>query len=118
MKLLFTWVLLTASITLAHAHAFLDSAEPAVGSTLPQSPDEVKIWFTRELKTEGSAIKVFDASGVEVDLKAITVDPKNRFLMSVGVPKLPSGVYKVQWDAVCRGDGHHTASSYTFEVAK
>jgi len=115
-RFILTVALLISCVSLAKAHAFLDSAEPAVGSTIRQSPSVVKIWFTRELKAEGSDIKVFNASGAEVDLKSVTLDIKNRFLMSVPVPKLPMGLYKVMWNAVCLGDGHHTSGSFTFEV--
>lgn len=117
MKLRLLALFLLAGITAAHAHAFLDSAEPAVGSTV-HSPGMVKIWFTRQLKTEGSSIAVFNPSGAEVDGKTSAVDPKDRFLMSVAVPKLPPGLYKVGWNAVCLGDGHHTTGSFTFTVAK
>ncbi len=53
---------LLATATLAHAHAFLDHAEPRVGSTLAQPPSQVKIWFTEELEGAFSKIQVFDAA--------------------------------------------------------
>jgi methionine-rich copper-binding protein CopC len=36
--------------------------------------------------------------------------------MSVSVPKLPTGTYKVVWNAVCM-DSHHTTGTFTFDVA-
>jgi len=62
-KLVLTFGLFTACATLAEAHAFLDHAEPKVGSTVKGSPTEVKIWFTEELEGAFSKIEVFDAQG-------------------------------------------------------
>jgi methionine-rich copper-binding protein CopC len=115
-KLLFAIGFLTAGIDAAHAHAFLDSAVPAVGSTVQASPTEVKIWFTRKIVSAGTNIKVLDATGVEVDLKDDKLDPGDPFLMIVSVPTLKAGTYKVIWNAVCL-DTHHTTGTFTFTVS-
>ena len=107
--------LFTACATLAKAHAFLDHADPKVGSTVKGSPSVVKIWFTEELEGAFSNIQVFDAKGAEVDRKNVEVDPAHKSLMSVSVPKLPNGTYKVAWSAVAV-DTHHTTGTFTFEV--
>ena len=49
------------------AHAFLDHAEPAVGSRVPGSPPAVRIWFTEKLEIAFCKLQVFDESGKEVD---------------------------------------------------
>jgi methionine-rich copper-binding protein CopC len=103
-------------ISLAQAHAFLDHAEPRVGETLKASPTVVKIWFTRGIEPDGSNISVFDSQGLRVDQKSAKFDSDDQSLMCVSVPKLPSGTYKVVWNAVCR-DTHHTSGTYTFVVS-
>jgi methionine-rich copper-binding protein CopC len=108
-------ILLWITSTFAHAHAFLDHANPRVGSTLAASPTEVKIWFTEELEGAFSKIKVFNASGQEVDKKDAKVDSANKAVMAVSVPKLPAGTYKVVWSAVAV-DTHHTTGTFTFTV--
>ena len=115
-KLFLTLGLLTAGATLAEAHAFLDHAEPRVGSTVTGSPSVVKIWFTEELEEAFSKIQVFDATGKEIDKKDVKVDSADKSLMSVSVPNLPTGTYKVKWSAVAV-DTHHTTGTYTFTVA-
>ena len=70
--LLFLGVFLSTT-TLSSAHAFLDTSEPAVGSTMKASPAVVKIWFTRQLAKAGSNIAVFDAKGTEMDNKDFKV---------------------------------------------
>jgi len=116
-KLVLTFGLFTACATLAEAHAFLDHAEPKVGSTVKGSPTEVKIWFTEELEGAFSKIEVFDAQGKEVDQKNVKVDPADKSVMSVALPKLPAGTYKVVWNAVAV-DTHHTTGTFTFEVTR
>jgi methionine-rich copper-binding protein CopC len=102
-------------ISFAQAHAFLDHAEPRVGSTLSSSPSVVKIWYTEELEGAFSKIQVFNSKGSEVDLKDVKVDSADKALMSVSVPKLPAGTYKVKWSAVAV-DTHHTTGTFGFTV--
>lgn len=109
-------VLATSLVSLtASAHAYLDHAQPAVGATLPSSPSVVKIWFTEEIDPSGTAIKVFNASGKEVDRANSTADLKDTTLEIVGVDVLPPGEYKVVWKALCMS-GHTTGGSYYFTV--
>jgi methionine-rich copper-binding protein CopC len=116
-KLFLAFGFFTACATLAHAHAFLDHADPKVGSTVNGSPSVVKVWFTMEIQGVLSKIEVFDVKGHEVDEKDARVDPADKSLMVVSVPKLPAGAYKVVWNAVCLCCGHHTTGAFTFEVA-
>src|SRR5208282_2731175 len=84
----------------AWAHAFLDHAEPKVGSTVANSPTEVKIWFTQELEPAFSTLEVQDAQGKEVDKKDAHLDDKDKSLFLVSLPQLPAGTYTVIWHAV------------------
>jgi len=97
------------------AHAFLDHAEPAVGSRMPDSPAVVKLWFTRHLKPGLSTFQVFNAGEQEVDERDAKIDSNDPSLIMVSVPKLTAGTYKVTWKAVCL-DGHMTHGNFTFEV--
>jgi methionine-rich copper-binding protein CopC len=106
---------LLAATTLARAHAFLDTSEPAVGATVNAPPAQVKIWFTERLQHAASTIQVFDATGREVDRQNVKVNEKNEQLMTVSLPKLPPGTYKVVWSAVAL-DTHHTHGDFTFTV--
>ena len=114
-KLILALGLFTGCATLAEAHAFLDHAEPKVGSTIKVSPSVVNIWFTEELEGAFSKIEVFDATGKEIDKKDVKVDSADKSLMSVSVPNLPGGTYKVKWSAVAV-DTHHTTGTFTFTV--
>ena len=116
MRTFLTVIFTLAGFSLAQAHAFLDHADPRVGSTVKGSPSVVKAWFTEELEPAFSKIQVFDATGTEIDKKDIKVDSADKSLMSVSVPNLPAGTYKVKWSAVAV-DTHHTTGTFTFTVA-
>jgi methionine-rich copper-binding protein CopC len=99
----------------ASAHAFLDHAEPRVGSKVATAPDVVKIWFTQELEAAFSSIKVFDSGGNEVDKKDTHQDDKNKKLLMVSLSSLPPGEYKVVWQVVSV-DTHRTNGDFKFKV--
>ena len=48
--ILTTIALIFATAGSAFAHAHLDHASPAVGSTVAQAPKEVVLWFTNQLE--------------------------------------------------------------------
>ena len=101
---------------LAGAHAFLDHAEPKVGSTIQATPTEVKVWFTQKLVVAFSQLQVFDAAGKEVDKHDKKVDASDQALLMVSVPPLKPGKYKVVWRAASV-DTHVTNGDFTFEIA-
>jgi methionine-rich copper-binding protein CopC len=105
-------ILTLASISLAQAHAFLDHADPKVGSTVA-APSQVQVFMTMDLmKKTYTTLQVFDAKGAEVDNKDVRIDAAT---MVVSVPKLPAGTYTVAWKAlaVC---GHKTSGTFSFTV--
>jgi methionine-rich copper-binding protein CopC len=106
-----------AGVTAASAHAFLDHADPRVGSTVNASPTEVKIWFTEGLILPFSELKVLDASGKEVQKSDKHLDPSNKQLLIVSVPPLKPGKYTVSW-RVTAVDTHVTNGKFTFEVSR
>jgi methionine-rich copper-binding protein CopC len=99
------------------AHAFLKDAEPAVGSTVQISPNEVRIRFTEDIEPAFSSIQVFDASGKEVDKRDVHLDRSDRALLHVSLSRLGAGIYKVVWRVVSV-DTHVTNGSFTFQVTR
>jgi methionine-rich copper-binding protein CopC len=112
-KIFFAFALLFPS--LAWAHAFLDHAQPAVGSDITDPPAQVKGWFTQKLEPVFSTIQVFDSSGKEVDLKDSHLDSSDQKLLIVSLPALPPGEYKVSWSVVSV-DTHHTHGDFKFTL--
>jgi methionine-rich copper-binding protein CopC len=97
------------------AHAFLDHAVPPVGSTVHLSPGEVKVWFTQELEPAFSNLRVVDQNGAQVDRQNSAVDLRDRTLMTVSLPNLPPGKYKVFWHALSV-DTHTTEGTFSVEI--
>jgi methionine-rich copper-binding protein CopC len=97
-----------------HAHAFLDHAEPAVGSKIQQIPHVVRIWFTEPISPATSSIKVFDARGKQIDKKDTHPDANNKAILHVSLPSLAPGTYKVVWRVVSF-DSHSTTGDFTFQ---
>jgi methionine-rich copper-binding protein CopC len=99
------------------AHAFLKTAKPAVGSTIQRSPGEVRISFTEKIEPAFSTIQVFDASGKKVDKRDVHVSHSDQSLMTVSLPFLEAGTYKVVWRVVSI-DTHVTKGSFTFQIVR
>jgi methionine-rich copper-binding protein CopC len=115
-KLLITLICCAAAITAASAHAFLDHADPKVGSRV-KAPTEIKIWFTEGVILPFSDIKVTNSSGKEVQDADKHLDPARNDVLIVSVPRLDLGKYKVSW-RVTAVDTHVTSGFYTFEVVQ
>jgi copper resistance protein C len=110
-------VLLLAATVTGGAHAFLDHAEPGVGSEVKTSPLQVKIWFTERLEPSLSRVQVFDAVGKEVDRRDVHIDSENPAILEVSVPRLKPGKYKVSW-RVTSVDTHVTTGTFEFEIGQ
>lgn len=100
----------------AFAHAFLDRAAPAVGSTVHGSPAEVRLRFTQELEPAFSTVRVFDRNGKRVDRMDKQLERGDATLLKVSLPPLAPGIYRVVWRALSV-DAHVTEGDFTFEVA-
>lgn len=100
----------------ASAHAFLDHANPAVGSTVHAPPAQLKVWFTQKIEPAFSTLRVVDRGGNQVDNGNVRVDAADAALLVVSLPTLPPGQYKVIW-RVLSVDAHVTSGDFTFNVA-
>lgn len=97
----------------AAAHAELVRSE--------QSPDQVTLWFDRELDADRSSLEIYYAEGrrVEGGTGGVDLDDLDRASMMVRLPApLPTGAYSVRWRAVDAVDGDATQGLFTFGVGK
>ena len=97
----------------ACAHAFLDHAEPRVGSTVAAPPTEATLVFTEPIEPAFSRIEVLDSAGRRVD----TGSPEHPAPEKLGIKLsgLGPGTYTVHW-AVVSVDTHETEGSFKFTV--
>jgi copper resistance protein C len=96
----------------AHAHAFLDHANPLVGSTVSSAPREVTLTFTQNLEPAFSSVQVTDANGARVDEGKAQISGNT---MRIALKALPPGAYRVRWHALSV-DTHTTEGNFTFHV--
>ena len=99
------------------AHAFLDHADPAVGSTVPAPPTVIHLWFTQELEPAFSSATVTDPSGASMNDGPSAIDPNNKSELTVKLKPLPAGTYTVKWHALSV-DTHTTEGDFTFQVKR
>jgi methionine-rich copper-binding protein CopC len=105
---------LVTTATAAKAHAFLDHADPRVGSTVSAAPRELTLSYTQNLEPAFSAVEVSDANGKRVDLGKPSFSGA---VMRVGLRPLTAGTYRVRWH-VLSVDTHTTEGSFTFHVGQ
>jgi methionine-rich copper-binding protein CopC len=113
-------IALTAALALrapASAHAFLDHAEPPVGSSMQKAPPQLSLWFTEDLEPAFSGATVTDAQGHAVNAGKAHVDPHDRKLMHVPLKARGPGSYRVNWH-VLSVDTHRTEGNYSFTVGR
>jgi len=101
--------------SVAAAHAFLDHAAPAVGSSVRGSPTQVQLWFTQRLEPAFSTAQVHDRSGKRVDQADAHVDAADPALLVVSLSPLAAGTYRVTW-RVLSVDTHVTEGDFSFDV--
>ena len=104
--------LIGSSMT-AEAHATLDHASPAVGSTVSTSPSQVTLYFTEQLEPKFSGAEIRKGADNRVD-RGVSVSGK---VMRVSVGSLATGTYTVTWHALSV-DTHKTQGSFSFTVGK
>ena len=113
LKLLLIAVALLAHPLSVEAHAELDRAEPAAGSTVSSSPSQVALYFTEQIEPKFSGAEVRKGTGNRVD-RGVSVSGK---VMRVSVGSLAAGTYTVTWH-VLSVDTHKTQGSFSFTVGK
>ena len=99
----------------AWGHAFPERSDPPAGATVAVAPALVRIWFDAALEPAFSSLRVQTARGQPIPHEEGQVDASNAALLTVHLPPLASGTYRVLWSVVAR-DGHRTEGTYTFTV--
>ena len=97
------------------AHAFLDHASPAVGSSVPTAPAVVILWFTQDLEPAFSNVTVTNEAGQRVDLGNAQFPQDSPAELQIGLQPLAPGTYLVSWHVVSV-DTHPTEGTFTFDV--
>jgi methionine-rich copper-binding protein CopC len=113
------WLLLPCLLLAALpalAHAMLERASPAVGSTIKSAPAEITLRFTEKLEPGFSTIAVTGRGGERVDAGDPLVDPGDPMVLRTSLKPLAPGRYKVAWRVVSV-DTHVTQGDFNFTIA-
>jgi copper resistance protein C len=97
----------------ALAHAFLDHADPRVGSTVSPPPAVLTLAFTEPIEAAFSRVEVTDAAGKRIETGPL--EHPAPATITVSLPALVPGSYTVTW-AVVSVDTHPTEGHFTFSV--
>jgi copper resistance protein C len=98
----------------AAAHAFLERANPRVGSTVSAAPRELTLSFTQKLESAFSGVMVTNAAGQRIDTGGARV---NGNVITVTLRPGGTGTYRVNWK-VLSVDTHTTEGNFTFRVGQ
>ena len=98
----------------AYAHARLDHAEPGVGKTVANPPQEVILCFTEKLESAFSTVAVTNDAGERVDNGRARISGNQ---MSVPLRVGGAGTYHVNWHVISV-DMPTTDGSFTFQVGQ
>jgi len=105
----------TFAATSAFAHAQLQTATPAVGSTVA-SPNEIQLHFSEGVEPRFSGVTLTAANGSTAPLGSPKAEGAGKDILVVPVAKpLSPGAYTVHWHAVSV-DTHHTQGDFQFTV--
>jgi methionine-rich copper-binding protein CopC len=115
MRYLIAICALMLGIASADAHARLDHASPAVGSTVERAPASLSLFFTEPVEAAFSGATVHNAAGQRVDGGRAQIARDNKMQLQVPLKQLPPGTYKVDWH-VLSTDTHKSKGSFSFTV--
>ena len=101
----------------AYAHAFLEHAEPPVGSEVAASPRQLVLTFTEGVEPMFSAIVLQDNAGGAVATGKPHTQPDDNHKLAVELPQLRRGNYTVIW-RVTSVDTHKTEGRFQFTVTQ
>lgn len=108
-------LLALAAPSLAHAHAFPLSSEPAGGSLVAAPPPQVSVRFDNPVDPAKSSVRVLDQNGASM-AAAPSVVGADRLTITTPLKPLGPGQYFVKWSALS-ADGDRSMGAFTFTVA-
>ncbi|MDQ6741734.1 MAG: copper resistance protein CopC/CopD [Candidatus Dormibacteraeota bacterium] len=107
-------LLLAAPATSAHSY-FLDS-DPPDGAILAKAPARVVLVFSSAVTADFTSVDLVEAHGQHYQPTAVVTDRATPNVVTVALPQVPSGSYRLTFVTRDRVDLHQTAGSIVFGV--
>jgi copper transport protein len=102
----------------ASAHAALVSSNPGNGAVLAMSPGHVLLQFDVPVNPVLSDVTLQNRAGTRVDGPAIDVEPGVSSVLTVELPSLQQGVYRLDFRARDDTDLHETVGAIVFGIGE
>ena len=114
--ILFTFIFFVFGIQTAWSHAYVVEQTPLPNSQHEISPTQIKITFNSEIENNFS-LQVIDEENqvVESESPSISDDRKE---ISIQLPTLLDGIYKIEYYIISSNDGHTIQGDYNILVGK
>ncbi len=103
----------------AEAHAELGWSVPADGSSVRTAPAHVELHLTEPVEAAATKVTLRDDTGraVATGTPALTAaGPEQPATLTIPLPPLPAGTYRLGWATVSSDDLHPTAGTLVFGV--
>lgn len=121
MKHVIRWAAIVLALLLvlfpavASAHTELVRSDPADGSVLASSPDQIRLYFSEPIEPEFFSLEVYSQSRVRVDRQDAGIPADDIAGLKVSLPPLEPGTYTVVW-RVLSIDSHVVRGVFAFSV--
>ena len=106
------------AIHTSFGHAFVLSSNPSQSQSLPQSPQQVNVFFSEPVDLRFSHLKVLDSNGKQVDKGDVHHLQNDESTLTVSVPLLKDGTYTVSTNVLSQTDGHVTDNAFVFGIGE
>jgi len=110
---LFIFFILMPSF-LVEGHSYVVQESPIPNSILETSPSEISIQFNSKVDKNFS-LKVLDDEEQEIEIKSAMISDDQKTI-TIQIPQLPNGQFKVAYYVISSNDGHAMEGSYLFHV--
>jgi len=102
--------------TAAQAHTFLDHATPGADASLAAAPAQLVLVFTDSLEGDQVRVELLDGAGHHLASNADKNVLVKDDTMTIPLPKLAPGEYRVTWSIDPHLRGHETSGDYHFKI--
>src|ERR1700736_4613594 len=100
----------------ASAHSYFVESDPADGAILARAPSRVVLVFSSAVTADFTSADLVEAHGMRYQATSVVTDRAVPNVVTVGLPQVPKGSYRLTFVTRDRVDLHQTAGSIVFGV--
>jgi copper transport protein len=100
----------------ASAHSYFVESDPADGAILARAPSRVVLVFSSAVTADFTTADLVEAHGMRYQATSVVTDRAVPNVVTVGLPQVPKGSYRLTFVTRDRVDLHQTAGTVVFGV--